>query len=79
MVPSFFLPFEPPSYVPQQVFSTVSACFNKVEYPFVVACMSLSDDESEPEQMNQLSTGGVTSSSILLDSMSCKVENEIYF
>ena len=40
--------------------------------------MSLLDGVSEPAQMKQLSTGGVTSSSILLDSMSCKVENEKY-
>ena len=70
---SVFLPFELPSYV-----STVYACLNKVEYPFGVACMSLSDGVSEPAPMKQLSTGGVTSSSILLDSMSCKEENEIY-
>ena len=59
-------------------FSTVSVCFNKVKYPFGVTCMSLSDGVSEPAHMMQLSTGGVTSSSILLGSMSCKVENEIY-
>ena len=40
--------------------------------------MSLSDGVSETARMKQLLTGGVASSSILLDSMSCKVENEIY-
>ena len=41
--------------------------------------MGLSDGVSEPAQMKEMSIGGVTSSSILLDSMSCKVENYIYY
>ena len=40
--------------------------------------MSFSDVVSIPAHMKLFSTGGVTSSSILLDSMSGEVENEIY-